>query len=233
MVEVVRQSPLLGHCDVHCIPHGLDTTVFTPSPKVEARERLGLPPGARIVLFSSFDPLLPRKGGVYLFEALQRLTARGMKDLLLVTVGCDRHAMGDAYGGPVHNLGRIRDERKMAACYSAADVYVGPSLAETFGLVFTEAMACATPVVAFAGTGASEVVRHMKTGYLARYQDSEDVAQGIQWLLNDGDLRRTCGREGREVVEQEYTLELQARRQLELYEHVIGAFGRENPGRRS
>lgn len=221
MVEFVRQSPLLGHCEVHCIPHGVDTTTYTPSSKAAAREKLGLPADAKIVLFSAFDAFLRRKGGVYLFEALQRLTSEGMKDLLLVTVGQNQDTIGPKYGFPVRALGRIRDEQSMALCYSAADIYVGPSLAETFGLVFSEAMACATPVIAFAGTGASEVVRHMETGYLARFQDTEDLTHGIRLLLEDANLRDTCGRRGREVAEQEYTLGLQARRLVALYELVI------------
>jgi glycosyltransferase involved in cell wall biosynthesis len=87
--------------------------------------------------------------------------------------------------------------------------------------VFSEAMACGTPVVAFTGTGASEVVRHMETGYLARFQDGEDLARGIRMFLEDAELREKCGRRGREVAEQEYTLGLQARRLVALYELVI------------
>ena len=113
----------------------------------------------------------------------------------------------------------------MALCYSAADLYAGPSLAETFGLVFSEAMACGTPVVAFAGTGASEVVRHMETGYLARYQDGEDLAQGLRLLLENDGLRGQLSGRSREVVEQEYTLDLQARRHVQLYERVIAQRG--------
>jgi glycosyltransferase involved in cell wall biosynthesis len=199
----------------------VDTTAYTPSPKAAAREKLGLPPGAKIVLFSAFDAFLRRKGGVYLFEALQRLTSEGMNDLLLVTVGQNQDTIGPKYGFPVRALGRIRDEQTMAVCYSAADIYVGPSLAETFGLVFSEAMASGTPVVAFSGTGASEVVRHMETGYLARFQDTDDLTRGIRMLLEDASFRETCGRRSREIAEQEYTLDLQSRRLVTLYEHVI------------
>lgn len=221
LADAVRQSPLLGHCEVHCIPHGLDTSVYLPSSKAAAREKLGLPAEAKIVLFSAFDAFLRRKGGVYLFEALQRLSSQGTRNLLLATVGQGKDTISEKYGFPVRALGRIRDERLMAQCFSAADIYVGPSLAETFGLVFGEAMACGTPVVAFAGTGASEVVRHMETGYLARFQDAEDLARGIQLLLGDTGLYESCARRARQVAEQEYTLELQARRLVELYEHVI------------
>jgi glycosyltransferase involved in cell wall biosynthesis len=221
MAEVVRQSPLLSQCAIHYVPHGLDTDVFKPTPKMVARKTLDVPADAKIVLFSSFDLFLPRKGGTYLLEALQRLVSKGAKDLLLLIVGDKQSELGGHYQFPVRGLGPIDDERVMALCYSAADVYVGPSLVEAFGLVFSEAMACATPVVAFASTGAAEVVRHMETGYLARYKDVEDLAQGIRLLLEDDGLREKFKRRSREVVEQEYTLALQAQRHVELYRHVI------------
>lgn len=220
MAGIVRQSPLLQRFAIHCIPHGLDTKVFKPTPKLVARQSLGLPAAARIVLFSAFEVLQPRKGGAYLFAALQRLFDEGRKDLLLVTMGSDRVNL-DQYKFPVHNLGLLQDEKAMALCYSAADLYAGPSLAEAFGLVYMEAMACATPVVAFNCTAVPEVVRHLETGYLARTKDGEDLTRGLRLLLDDGSLREKLSRQSRDLVEREYTLKLQAERYIELYQEVI------------
>jgi glycosyltransferase involved in cell wall biosynthesis len=136
----------------------------------------------------------------------------GRKDLLLVTVGSSRADLKEEYRFARQNLGLIRDEHSLATCFSAADLYVGPSLHETFGLVFMEAMACGTPVVAFDTTAVPEVVRHLVTGYLARTKDLDDLTHGIRWLLDDDAQRERLGRQSREVVEREYTLELQAQR---------------------
>jgi glycosyltransferase involved in cell wall biosynthesis len=121
----------------------------------------------------------------------------------------------------MHTVGVIRDESALAQCYSAADVYVGPSLAETFGLVYIEAMACGTPVIAFDCTAVPEVVHHLETGYLAKTKDIDDLVHGLRWLLRDDRLREKLGRQGRELVERDYTLERQAQRYIELYEEVI------------
>lgn len=221
LAGMVRQSPLLRQCEVHCIPHGVDTQVFRPMPKSAARRALGLPVDAKVILFSAFDPFQPRKGGVYLFEALQRLAREGRRDILLATVGSQQDRLAGKYQFPTYNLGLIRDEHRLAQCYSAADVYVGPSLAETFGLVYIEAMACGTPVIAFDCTAVPEVVRHQQTGYLARAKDVDDLVRGLCWLLDDDELRAQLGRQGRQLVEREYTLEQQARCYVELYEEVI------------
>ena len=221
MAELVRQSPLFKKFEIHCIPHGLDTKVFKPTPKPAARQKLGLPLDAKIVLFSAFDLFQERKGGVYLFEALQRLVDEGRKNLLLVTMGSEHVDLSDKYKFAVHHVGLLQDEKTMALCYSAADLYAGPSLAEAFGLVYMEAMACATPVIAFDCTAVPEVVRHNETGYLARFKEAEDFRHGLQLLLDDDALREKFGRQSRKIVEQEYTLELQAQRYVELYQHVI------------
>jgi len=221
MASMIRRSPLLKPFELHCIPHGLDTKKFKPVAKAAARTKLGLPLEAKIVMFASFDALKSRKGGIYLFEALQRLVEEGGKDLLLLTVGRDKVELEEKYKFPIHNGGLIRDEALMALHYAAADVYAGPSLAETFGLVFIEAMACGTPALAFDCTAVSEVVRHMESGYLARLKDGEDLTRGLRLLLENDALREKLGRQSRELVEREYTLELQAQRYLELYQHVI------------
>ena len=223
LAAMVRQSPLLAPFEVRSIPHGLDTSVFTPTPKPLAREKLGIPPGAKVVLFAAFDLYLYRKGGVYLFEALRRLREEGRQDLLLVTVGSAQAVLKPEHRVPIQNLGLIRDEASLSTCFSAADLYVGPSLHETFGLVFMEAMASGTPVVAFDCTAVPEVVRHLETGYLARHKDVDDLTHGIRFLLDNDAEREKLGRQGRAMVEREYTVERQAQRYLELYREVIAA----------
>lgn len=71
--------------------------------------------------------------------------------------------------------------------------------------------------------GVPELVRHMETGYLARYKDAGDLARGIETLLQDHDLRNRMGQRCREVAEEEYSLDLQVRRYVEVYEHAIAS----------
>ncbi|MFQ5632244.1 MAG: glycosyltransferase, partial [bacterium] len=175
----------------------------------------------RVVLFAAFDLFQYRKGGAFLFDALQRLFDEGRKDLLLLTAGSEQTSLGEKYKFPMQSLGQINNEKAMAVAYNAADIYAGPSLAESFGLVYLESMACATPVVAFDCTAVSEVVRHKETGYLAKTKDVDDLAQGLRLLLDDDDLRTKMGRQSRELVEREYTLKIQAKRHIKLYQQAI------------
>jgi len=109
----------------------------------------------------------------------------------------------------------------MATIYSAADVFVLPTLAENLPNGVLESMSCGTPAVTFDVGGCREAVRHMETGYLAAYGDSGDLACGIKLLLNDRELHRRLAVRCREVAESEYSLELQAQRFLSLYRGII------------
>jgi glycosyltransferase involved in cell wall biosynthesis len=113
-------------------------------------------------------------------------------------------------------LGRLRDETLIAA-YAAADVLVVPSRQEAFCQTATEALACGTPVVAFAATGLLDVVEHQGCGYLAQPYDSTDLARGILWVLVDRSRHAGLADRARRRAETEYSLEQVAKRYLSIY----------------
>ena len=90
----------------------------------------------------------------------------------------------DAVKYPIHFLGRVYDETMLALICNAADVFISPSLSESFGLTFLENMLCNTPVVGFDCTAIPELVKTGVTGYLAKFKDSDDLAHGIEALVN-------------------------------------------------
>ncbi len=221
MASVVPQSPLLGQFPLHVIPNGLDTEVFRPLPKPVAREVLGLKPDARVILFMDHTEEAPRKGSVYLREALNRISETSHVDPVLLVMGTSGGGWLDQVQFSLRCVGVVTNDLFMSTVYSAADVFVLPTLADNSPNGVLESMACGTPAVAFNVGGVPELVRHMETGYLAVYQDPVDLARGIDLLLTDGELRERMGRRCREVVESEYSMDLQARRFEELYQDII------------
>jgi glycosyltransferase involved in cell wall biosynthesis len=163
----------------------------------------------------------PRKGGSHLRDALIRLrTAVGSSQLPVVLAVGAGATEWQADGFQVRRLENVTNDETMAAAYSAADVFVLPTLAENLPNGVIESMACGTPAVAFDVGGCGEAVRHMRTGYLARYRDTADFAEGIRLLLDDPSLRCRLAAEGRRVAESEYGLMLQAKRHAALYEEL-------------
>ena len=92
---------------------------------------------------------------------------------------------------------RIRFEKPsmdVLSFYAAADLYVGPSLEDSFGLPILEAMACGLPVIASANTGASELIRDGETGFiLCNPQDHWELASLIRRIQAEDKLRLSMG----------------------------------------
>ena len=211
-----KRSSLMGRFPVSIIPNGLDVKDFAPRDRKFSRDFFDLPPAARIVLFAADTAATVRKGFAYLAEALQGMT--DVPDLLLVSVGGGNPTIT---GVPHRHLGRIRDDRVLSLAYSAADVYVIASLQESFGQTVTESMACGTPVVAFASGGIVDMVRPGLTGELAPTKDVPALRAAVKKLLEDPPLRARMADNCRRIVLEEYSLEVQSRAYLALYESLL------------
>ncbi|APB34028.1 glycosyl transferase, group 1, putative [Gloeomargarita lithophora Alchichica-D10] len=217
LANQVKSSPLLGHCDVKIIPNGLDTDRYRVIPKPMARQILQLPQEKKVILAGGVSLLKePHKGWDLLCETAQMLPP---DDGRLWVIFGQQQAPGFE-GLPVRCLGSLTDDVALALAYSAADVLVVPSRQETFGQVATEAMACGTPVVAFAGTGVQDIVDHYTNGYLAQAFDPADLAAGIGWVLRQG---LELGKNARQKVERAFDLTVVVQRHLELYQSLINA----------
>lgn len=222
MEKLVKESPLLGSFPVYRIPNGVDTDVFRPIAERSAREVLNIEPSLKVVLFIAHGATVgTRKGGDYVPGVMERVIASGVGRVALVVVGQGAESWADHPAYQTIRVGFMGNDRYLATVYSAADVLIHPAVAENFPNSILESMACATPAVTFNAGGVGDAVRHMETGYLAGYKDSEDLARGIRLLLEDNALREKLGTGARKVVEEEYTVQLQARRYAKLYERLI------------
>jgi glycosyltransferase involved in cell wall biosynthesis len=213
-----KRSSLMGRFPATIIPNGLDVGDFAPRDKKFSREFFDLPPQAKVVLFAADTAATVRKGFAYLAEALQGMT--GVPDLLLVSVGGGEPKIA---GVPHRHLGRIKDDRVLSLAYSAADVYAIASLQESFGQTVTEAMACGTPVAAFASGGIVDMVRPGITGELAPTKDVPALRAAVKNLLTDPQRLAMMSENCRRVVLAEYSLDVQARAYLALYQSLVEA----------
>jgi glycosyltransferase involved in cell wall biosynthesis len=214
LAELVRSSPLLGQFPIHHVPYGVDTEVYSPGPRAEARRRLGLPADRQIVLFVATDLAEQRKG----FQFVDRALAGLENPLLLAVAGS-----GEAESAAEMRILRTQDEWLLVDAYRAADVVLLPTLADNLPNVVIESMACAIPCVAFATGGVPDAVRHLETGYLVRPGDAFGLARGLRTLLRDSGLRVRLGAAAREAAAAEYSLARQSERYLSVYESLLDA----------
>ena len=217
-VATVKASSLLGRFPVTVIPNGLDVDEFAPRGRRTAREILGVPTESRIILFAADDTQSRRKGLGLLLEALSGLER--VPNLFLLSMG-GGHPEIPARIAHRH-LGRIRDDRMLSIVYSAADLFVFPSLQETFGQTALEAMACGTPVVGFEGVGGiPDLIRCGVTGRKVPIGDVTALRSAIAELLQDAAGLAEMSIHCRRTVVEKFNLELQAKRYAKLYRSLI------------
>jgi glycosyltransferase involved in cell wall biosynthesis len=225
MTELVQQS-MLNSFPIRQIPNGIDPEVYRPLDPEQCRSLLGIPPDKKVLMFMAMrlDRSHPegfRKGGDLLLKALQRLPESLKAEIMLLLLGEGGEAIAEAAGIQTLYLGYVSSDRLKAIAYSAADLFVSPTRAETLGNVFLESMACGTPMVSFRVGGVPDPVRPGITGYLAEPENAKALCDGINQLLEDDSLRRDMSQQCRAVALKEYTLELDVQRHIELYRQLL------------
>ncbi len=214
-----QKSAILGKYPVSVIPNGLDTEIFQPRDKQLARQAFGIPANAKVILFVADSTEEKRKGFHKLLQAVEDL--QGVEDAFLLCLGRGMESASSKI--PSKNLGYIQKEEKLSQAYSAADIFVAPSLQDNLPNTILEAFGCGIPVVAFAVGGCVELVREGQTGVLARAGDHEHLRAAIVSLLTDTDLPAKMSRVCRQVAIENYSLKIQAARYELLYESLISA----------
>ena len=110
----------------------------------------------------------------------------------------------------------------MPELYAAADVFCLPSLYEGFPLAILEAMAAGLPVVATSVAGNPEAVEDGVHGRLVEAEDAAGLAVALLDLIEDEDARRRMGRQARQRVEEEFSIERIGSAYRELWEELAG-----------
>lgn len=218
MAQLVGRSALLGRtASIQRIGYAVDTEVFSPSCRLAARRALGLPDGQVVLAFGAdtFDSRNRRKGLAELVESVRRLRTRTPVAALLFGEGAIPRELSDRL--PVRALGFVAERSRLAAAYAAADLFVLPSLEDNLPLTGLEALACGTPVAAFAAGGIPDYVRHDTTGLLAPVGDCAALAAALDKLIDRPEVRRELGAAGRRLVLDEYSPARVAAEHQELY----------------
>ncbi|MFI5280423.1 MAG: glycosyltransferase, partial [Gemmatimonadales bacterium] len=223
----VGSSQLLGasrelrgfEAKTRVIPFGIDASRFAATPDVLARagalkaswgERPAILAVGRLVGYKGFDVLLR--------------AARDLKATVVIVGRGPEEAGLRALAGP-HTVfaGRVNDD-DLVAHYHACDLFCLPSvtIAEAFGMVLLEAMACGRPLVTTTlPTGVSAVNRDGVTGLAVPPGDAGALREALAALIGDAARRRAMGEAARRVQAAEYSAALMGERYLELYRSVL------------
>ena len=236
--ECAKQSALFGPFSVTVIPNCLETDVYSPLPEQEIDERLSMvlqqnpalhalkcAAGEKavkpLILYGAMNAATDRrKGFASLLSALQTLDKQGF-DANLVVFGASESDLPMQFERiNVHFVGYISDTDTLVTLYNLADLMLVPSLTENLSCAIMESLSCATPVCCFDIGGNGDLVEHQVNGYLAKEKDSEDLALGIRWCLDnnkDGSLSAAA----RKKVMDNYTCNRVGKQYVELYKLIM------------
>ena len=213
-----KASGLLKGQKITSIPNPIDTHVYKPGDRMEARRRLGLKEDRQYILFASQRATNENKGMDYLIEACRQL--HDLPQVTVLILGGHAEEVAPQLSLDAVPLGYVNDERRIVEIYQAADVFVLPSLSENLPNTIMEAMACGLPCVGFRVGGIPEEIDHKRNGYVAEYRNACDLANGIRWVLTSAksdELSRDCVRK----VTQNYSQQSVALRYIDVYDQAM------------
>ncbi len=222
MDKIERSMLMPGIVDRRVIYNGIDLSIFRPSDQSAARQELGLPLNARIVLFVGAAIRDNHfKDYATMQAALEKLAQQDApEDLLFLCLGEEGppQRMGRA---TIRFIGRINDRQRVARYYQAVDVYLHAARAETFPNTILEALACGLPVVASAVAGIPEQVDAGENGFLAPVGDSDTMAAQMAQLFEDVELRQKMGANAAAKARTQFGLERMADDYLDWFREIL------------
>lgn len=216
MARRVAESPILAGLPCSRIPFGIDTTIFRPQPKPAARVALGIPPGARVAAVR-WAPSYTIKGTRFAEAALLSLPPDTLTDVI-----CFDTARGDEVAAirgryRVTTIHAQDNPAAIATGLAAADIFLMPSLAETFGMMAIEALACGAVPIVFDGTALPEVIDAPRGGPVIESGSTAALASAIIMLMANRGAREFHRDQGLALVRSRYDEQRYIADHLALY----------------
>ena len=222
---MAKQSELLKGQTITNIPNAINTNLFKPRNKKQAREKCHLPQDKKLLLFGSVKITDKRKGIDYLVEACKILASQDpglSKQLGVVVFGKQAEQYASLFPFPIYPMNYVSNEKELVDIYNAVDLYVTPSLQDNLPNTIVEAMACGIPCVGFNVGGIPQMIDHLHNGYVAEYQSAKDLANGIRWTLTEGEYDNLSEEACRKALSS-YSESIISMRYIDIYNKITGS----------
>lgn len=171
LAEQVKYS-FLQNYDVRVINNGIDLDIFQPRNADHIREKYGI--SAKYVILGVAGNWEARKG----LDDFIKLRSRLSGDFDIVLVGVNSNLM-EKIGDKIIAIERTTDAYELSSLYSLANVFVNPTLEDSFPTTNLEALACGTPVITYRTGGSVEAVDYL-TGFVVEKNNVDDLVTKIK-----------------------------------------------------
>jgi len=215
LAEEARKSEVFKNYPVLCIPYGLDDEIYAPRDQNYSRDLLGIPKDKKVILFVADSISNSRKGFAYLKMAFQQLAN---ENVVLCAIGQKNSEL--ELIDNILELGPIYDERLMSVAYSAADVFVIPSLMDNLPNTVLESIMCGTPVIGFPVGGIPEMIIDGKNGLITKEISVNSLVETLTDFLDKPESFNKD--EIRADALKKYDQKIQAERYISLFKEING-----------
>lgn len=213
MADRVKSSCLLKSHKLNIIPFGVNIDIFKNRGKELCREKLGIPINDFVISirFTGNDDTM--KGFRYAKEAISAISGKGVTVVVFENTG-GLDELKEIIN--VIETGWI-DEDTLIDYLSASDVFLMPSLQESFGLMAVESMACETPVIVAEGTALPAIVLDKVGGIVVPTRNSVQIKNAIEMLKGNKSLLSDLSIGARKRVIESFQVEQYVSKHEELY----------------
>ncbi|MEN8263813.1 MAG: glycosyltransferase family 4 protein [Nitrospirota bacterium] len=206
LADCAGKSRLFRDIRIEVIPNPLDTDVFSPMNKSEAKANLNISAESITILFGAENNNETRKGFKHLAEAIKRcLSSDTIQELINknnLNILCFGYPSAELkeIGMPTVSLGYLNNTSQIRNAYAAADIFVLPSLEDNLPNTLTESSSCGVPAVAFDVGGIPDVLTHGETGLLVEAGNTRQMAEAIKSLIINHSQRTSMGEPARKLI---------------------------------
>lgn len=224
LANCAQNSFLLKDSNIQVIQNGVDLKIFKKLDKNFSRNVLNLDMYKKYILFGAMNSTSDkRKGYDLLKKALEILNKEFyLKDVVLLIFGANKPQYNEDLGFEVKYLGQINDDVTLSLIYNSADIFIAPSREDNLPNTIVEAISCGLPCIAFNIGGMPDLIKHKKNGYLAKPFDIQDLAKGINFVLEDENRWNSLSENALNKAQRDYDINIVSDRYIDLYKKILG-----------
>lgn len=165
---------------IHRIYNWIDLSIFYPRDWINLRKKYGIPEKCEVIISLAWAGRKSNSKGLAYVKKIISQYAQD-KSKYFITVGNSEEKQ---ISGNFRELGFVSHDT-MADYFSLSSFFLYPTLADSFGLVIAESLACWCPVLTYEIAAVPELVHHEINGYVAKYKDQEDLENGFKWMIEN------------------------------------------------
>lgn len=215
--KLAKESEVFKNFKVKVIPNCINTDIFKPINKAEARRKLNIEQtNKKYILFVAEKPNDKRKGMHLLFLALNQI--KNKQKICVLILG--KNVENIDFDFQVIQLGFITNDTDIVNCYNAADFFVIPSIEDNLPNTVVESLACGTPVLGFNIGGIPDMVINHKSGLLADLKNETEFIQNLENFIELGDYT-SFSTNGRATIEAKFSEKIVVDQLVDLYRKQV------------